>query len=384
VRKASIAELITEQHLHPDPTADHPQITALIRASKTGTLAGRLKSIKQYRPYWKELGRFAVKVGDFCTAAICDDERCPLNLLPANPDTIILWIQYKSHEMGCPIVKPRSSNTHATYANGELITAIGEWKAPVNIRRARMAINMLHQPFELCCGKKYVFACNQCVSSNSPLDFTKAGTWTSCAAHSKGALLRDSGNPTTKLQCKKAMAEARNLLKDNHTVRGNIQLMPAQIRSIRKNLMESGGGGSMYKMQTYLMMILGINLFLLASEVIALGFDNFQMDAAEVEFPEHRVDSLVLWVKGKGDAEKVFLRIYRDDDDDNPEFCPIRHLLCYIQATGLKGGCLFPQWNLLKAFLDDPSSGDGVFDPLTQHVTYQNFLDRIQVSRNQP
>jgi hypothetical protein len=378
-RKVGIADFITKNHLHPNPTAECPQIVNLIRASKSGTLTGRLKTIGQYRPYWKELGRFAVKVGDFRTAAICDDELRPSNPLPADPDTIILWIQYKSHGKGCPIVNPRSSTTIAKYANGDNITAVGEWNAPVNIRRARTALNMLHQPFELCSGEKFTFACAQCVASNAPLDFTQGGTWSSCAAHSNGALLRDRGNPTTELQCEKAIAEARNLLKENHSVRGNIQMTPAQVRSIRKNLFESGGGGNMYNMQTYVMMLLGINLFLRASEVITLGFDNFQMNAAEVEFAEHRVDSLVLWVKGKNDAEKVFFRLYCDDD--NPEFCPVCHLLCYIQASGLQGGCLFPQWNLLMEFLDDPSSGDGVFDPLTQHVQYQNFLDRMQVSQ---
>ena len=192
--------------------------------------------------------------------------------------------------------------------------------------------------------------------------------------------MRDRGNPTTELQCEKAIAEARNLLKESHSVCGNIQLTPAQVRSIRKSLFESGGGGSMYNMQTYVMLLLGINLFLRASEVITLGFDNFQMNAAKVEVLEHRVDSLVLWIKGKNDAEKVFFRLYRDDD--NPEFCPIRHLLCYIQSAGLKGGCLFPEWDLLSDYLDDPSSGDGVFDLLTQHVQYQNFLDRMQVSQS--
>jgi hypothetical protein len=89
------------------------------------------------------------------------------------------------------------------------------------------------------------------------------------------------------------------------------------------------------------------------------------------------VDSLVLWVEGKSDKDKVFLRLYRDDE--NPEFCPIRHLLCYLQATGIKGGFLFPKWDVLKDFLANPSSGNGIFE---SHVTYENFLDRVQVSIN--
>lgn len=335
-----------------------------------------MKTIRQYRPYWQELGRFAVKLGDFQTAAICDDDLRPAKPLPANPDTIMLWIHYKSYGKGVRLLKPRSSTDYATYPDGQVIEAIGGWNADVNIRRARTAINMLHKTFELCRGA-YAFACEKCFTSNSPIDWTKGGTWLSCADHTSGALLRASGNPTSEKKCSAAFAEARNFLKAKHTVRGNVQLNPSQVRQIRDRLFTSDGGGNMYHMQTYLLMILGIKLFLRADEVIKLRFDNFQMDAAEVEFAQNRVDSLVVWVEGKSDKEKVFLRIYRDDD--NPVFCPIRHLLCYLQATGIKGGFLFPQWDLLKAFLDSPSSGDGVFET---HLTYENFLDRVQVRNN--
>ena len=173
-----------------------------------------------------------MKVGDFHKAAICDDELRPSNPLPTDPDTIILWIQYKSHGKGCPMVNPRSSTTIANFANGEDIVAVGEWNAPVNLRRARTALNMLHQPFgELCSGKKYTFACAQCVAFNAPLDFTQGGTWSSCAAHSNGALLRNWGNPTTKLQCEKAIACLGVLI---HARKPSVQKYPSDHRICRR------------------------------------------------------------------------------------------------------------------------------------------------------
>lgn len=373
-----VTAFIAEHHLHPDPKVPAPQITDLLRVSKGGRPDDIKKTVNQYRPYWKELGRFATKLGDFRTAAICDDELRPSNPLPADPDTIILWFNYKALEEGVPVCEARSSTTHAKFANGEVIKAVGQWKSPVNIRRARTAINMIHQPFRLCRGD-YKFACPACVKSNEPLDFTGMGRqWRSCVDHSSGALLRVSGNPVMEEKCKKVYAQTESDLDAKHTVSGNVQLTPSQVRRIRDNLFNSGGGNNLYNMQTYVMMLIGIHLFLRADEVISLGFDNFQMDAAQVESPENRVDSLVVWVKGKTDKHRVFLRLYRDDE--NPDFCPIRHLLCYIQATGLKGGCLFPKWELLKPYLDNPSAGNGVFDT---HVTYENFLGRMQVSRRE-
>ena len=54
---------------------------------------------------------------------------------------------------------------------------------------------------------------------------------------------------------------------------------------------------------------------------------------------------LVVKVQGKADDDVVHLYIWMDDE--NPEFCPVRHLFVYVYVAGVQGGFLFPSKNEL-------------------------------------
>jgi hypothetical protein len=380
-----------DNHLHPigadgklDPK--HPQITELLRTSKDGGEASTLKTIGQYRPYWLELGRFASKMHCVRTESICDDKMRPQNPLPADPKTIMLWYQWKSVEAGLPVMVPGSVE-QARWANGDLMFSNGKWKAAVNIRRARTAIRMLHKSFKMCRGD-YSEACADCVQSNmdagdkpgEPLDFSVGKVWLHCGNHSGGGSLRDKGDPTNQHQCEKTFSNLRKFLEANHTVRGNVQLTPLQIRNIRKGMLNTGGGGGVVwklkNLQTYVMMLLGIKLFLRADEIITLKLDQFRTECFEVDVEAGRIEKLVVWVQGKSDTEPVTLCIYRDDD--NPEFCPIRHLMTYLSYTKIEGGYLFPDWD--KELYDHLEKETRELWVTETFVSYESFLDRLQVS----
>jgi hypothetical protein len=62
------------------------------------------------------------------------------------------------------------------------------------------------------------------------------------------------------------------------------------------------------------------------------------------------------------------LTIHRDDD--NPLFCPIRHLLAWIYVSKIKGGYLFPDNSELERLLL-PNNDDFVVRTPISYITFQ-------------
>jgi hypothetical protein len=52
------------------------------------------------------------------------------------------------------------------------------------------------------------------------------------------------------------------------------------------------------------------------------------------------VEALGVRIKGKSDNAFKNLMLWKDDE--NPELCPILHLLLYVHMIGIKDGHLFP------------------------------------------
>ena len=353
---------------------DVPQVTALIRGAKSGRDRG---SMQKYQQYWRELGRFAVKIGDYRTAAICSDAHRPTEPMSADPETVTMWFCYKAQAEGTPVLQPRKTVT-AKWKDGTDILAVGQWKASVNIVKAQTAIRTLHHNFTFCRGK-YIPKCQRCVAANTTngvLDSSQTGqNWKSCDRHSGRAALHPEGNVMDDEHLSSKFKSLMKILKNDHTVKGNVQLLPSHVRKLRAFLLSQSGPGAAHSQQNYVMLLLGIKLFLRADELLSLKFENFTTNCFAVETNPERIDRLVLWVKGKSDTDKVWLSLYRDDE--NPEFCPIRHLLAYVRCMKLTGGYLFPAWEFLKPHLANDGSREGSFD---QHVTYAHFRDRMQVS----
>ena len=136
------------------------------------------------------------------------DELRPMNSLPANPNTIKLWWAWKTTDCNKIVKVPDSGGVRATWADDSPMMGCGSWKASVNLRRARTAIQMVHAPFENCRGV-YTLPCNFCLRANQPkgeedsttLDFTKGRNWKHCGSHTAGSALRVRGDPTTQKNC---------------------------------------------------------------------------------------------------------------------------------------------------------------------------------------
>jgi hypothetical protein len=91
-------------------------------------------------------------------------------------------------------------------------------------------------------------------------------------------------------------------------------------------------------------------------------------------FCEHqgRVVGMVVKVKGKCDDKWKYLWIWADDD--NPEFCPLRHLLVYIHLTGHRGGPLFPK---TAELLQPPA--DGVYNKPEDYGAFRVAFHKILI-----
>jgi hypothetical protein len=57
--------------------------------------------------------------------------------------------------------------------------------------------------------------------------------------------------------------------------------------------------------------------------------------------------ALALRIKGKCDPHLVWMYLWRDDED--PELCPIRHLLIYLFVSGICDSILIPGHKELNA-----------------------------------
>ncbi|KAL7570837.1 hypothetical protein ACA910_018905 [Epithemia clementina (nom. ined.)] len=371
------------------------RVTEQIRGSSDGSD----KTMHQYPLYWGELGRFAWLCGDVATATICNDRLRPKNPLPANPETIGMFYQYKSYEK---IVAVKDfSNNPALFKKGPKAGQVivgsklffgngrkkgGGWNDPTNVRKCRTAIRTLHLAF---CAedvtKNYFSVCQKCLAKNIERDgeIDWKNTINRCFVPCDTCMFhrcRPRGDPTYHAKCIAKFQRVSNFLKDKHKVKGALYLTPKQVRVLRTHIMAQGG--SVKWLQLWTMFLLGIRLFLRAEEVCELKLEDFRTDCFIVHKQEGRVDQLVIKVKGKADTEVQSLSIFRDED--NPEFCPIRVLLVYLDTAKISGPYLFPRSDLLESHLEElqllgnnninlPSSRDPTTSPHCAETPYCYF-----------
>jgi hypothetical protein len=112
----------------------------------------------------------------------------------------------------------------------------------------------------------------------------------------------------------------------------------------------------------YVMMLMGIKLFLRIQEILQMRVKHFKI--CYFLFNDNgTIQGMCVLVNGKTDKTWVPLMIWRDDE--NPEFCLVRHLLTWIKIAGIKdGGYLFPH-------PDNIGKGEGVYE---HHADYDWFL----------
>jgi hypothetical protein len=212
------------------------------------------------------------------------------------------------------------------------------------------------------------------------------GLFSSCVTHANNPLLRTKGNvlfnPATK-----NIYESWLKYKDKlHVVQGCGQLYPSEVRKIREHLLIRGDPVSL---QMWVMVLLGIRMFLRSDELISLTVEDFidshypkgkqfstpangmgALTRCQVVQPDS-VCSLAGEAQGKRDDQPVRLALLVDEKF--PEFCPVRHLLWYLKVFNIKTGYLFPPAGLLI----DSYQSDSTLSA-TKHITYDSFRSTLK------
>jgi hypothetical protein len=90
--------------------------------------------------------------------------------------------------------------------------------------------------------------------------------------------------------------------------------------------------------QIYVVVLMGINIFLRANELLSSKMEHFDKNLSVVNAEEECAISI--WVKGKSDKIKKGLYFFKDAIC--PECCPLWHILVYISVTGTTSRYFFP------------------------------------------
>ena len=187
----------------------------------------------------------------------------------------------------------------------------------------------------------FVHSCDDCIKA------AEAGK-NSSNCHHVPLRVMDSGDPT-KSPVYRDFAKQIGKDRIDYIEEGAFPLHPSEVRLFRRHLLSTS---SLKNLQTYVMMLLGIRLFLRFDEFSKITVDSF--DTGLHSSPNGKLNALCISICGKSD--KVVHKFLIFASDDCPEFCPLRHLLLYVYLTKMKGGYLFPN----EKELNNPPA-DGIF-----------------------
>jgi hypothetical protein len=302
----------------------------------------------EYRTIWNQVRSFCVIREDWQSACILTRHMCPLNPLPVKPSTLCEYMRFKYQKPGT-IVCEYGTQTPVLVVHGtgeedvEVLLAIGDWHAPMVINKFRAAMKYLHRMY-VHLREAYVPRCEYCLAINQTNPVP--GFYGACAQHAGRPCLLESGCPVHSVQFSDECKFASIKLAE-HVPVGALCLLPGDIRDLRRALV----GSDLQAYQIYVMVLLGIKLFLRSSELLALRMEQFEQKLYIVN--QDNVRAIALYVKGKSDKTKKYLYVW--EDEYCPEFCPLRHLLVYLALTGIKTGLLFPYFKRGEAPLSLPA-----------------------------
>ena len=152
-----------------------------------------------------------------------------------------------------------------------------------------------------------------------------------CSRHTNvGARLFRTGNPASDPTFKNALRKSQ---RDgaNWIERGDSQLLPSDLRMLRTHLLSTN---ELTGLQTWLIVILAVKLFLRPDEVLLLSVNSIQNDL--ILWKDGHCHSVTVAIMGKCNQQTVHLVAWADKD--NPDLCPVRPLLLYLHLSGIKSG----------------------------------------------
>ena len=295
-------------------------------------------TIADYCRRWAELKQFFILIGDYQSACLCDRVNCPSNPYPIKPESLCMYFSWKFGEKDELLTTYGSTDVQLDIL-GRAIMCENTWNAPTNLNKARAAVMALHNMYPGILDGKFQNACDKCQNANGgkgQLQPGQFGVWQSCMTHAGHPLIRPIGNVVTS----PIVENHISYLKDEHAdyeKKGATQLLPGEIRTLRNYLI---GSGDLFNIQIYVMILLGIKLFLRADELLSLKLEDIVPRHCIIDGDTKCVSALCFRIKGKTDVSAAELMLFADDE--YPEFCPVRHLLVYLHLLNFKGGYLFP------------------------------------------
>jgi hypothetical protein len=182
------------------------------------------------------------------------------------PSTICMFYQWKTGSTNEFLIKYNSDNVAQVDITGTVMMCRNEWHCPNAINKFRTAVRSLHHAYT-CLDKPYETVCVQCRLANTELQRDPnrvTGVHGSCEDHPNLPQLRAKGNAANSVEVEMAHNKYLELVA-GWQIKGSIQLLPGEVRALRKHLCNTG---KIVDFQIYVMIILGIKLFLRADELL--------------------------------------------------------------------------------------------------------------------
>ena len=142
-------------------------------------------------------------------------------------------------------------------------------------------------------------------------------------------------------------------------------LFPGNVRAIRNFLLSEN---SIAHLMLWTITLIGVSQCLRVEEVLTLTIENFLNDYHITQM--NSVDSLLMWILGKSDKEKVHLNCW--DRHHCSEFSAVCCLLLWIRIAKIKSGYIFPQLSNLNF------TNNGTNDDADECYAYKNCLNDIK------
>ena len=306
----------------------------------SGNSTDNQNTLKDYSNRWADICRFCMIIEDYQSATLLNRTLCPSNPFPMLPSTIAQYFDYCTLPKGQPLLKSGSTE-QVLDGSGTAVLCTGRWNAPINIEKCKTAIDLLHTKYdnlngpyrptcEICLQNYEEYKINKSISSNTSTTHQHYDKFF-CEDHADGPLIRPRGNAMESNVAREAYKRCHKIMVRDWSVSGNIQLLPGDVRRLQHHLCNAS---TLYNLQIYTMIIIGIKCFLRASELIKLKIANFEPEYFIIR--EGCIETLCLQIRGKSDKNPVRLQLFKDNEC--PEFCPVRHLLVYLACSGISSG----------------------------------------------
>lgn len=252
----------------------------------------------------------------------------------------------------------------------------GSWNDPTIADNFRTALKHLHKNC-LDISIPYHNQCPACAKMYENRNDSRDG----CELHTNYPRPRRAGNVATSAMLSNAIVHLKKV--SNHEVDGSKQLLPSEVRMLKRHLISSN---QLHLMGYYVIMLLSIDLYMRSFEFSNLKEENFNTNR-HIMVGKYLVRALNVTFKGKRCHRKGGNTA--DRAESTSRFNHIRHrnlfgddqcldvdakgwLLIYLYAIGWKGGTIFPSE---KELADPPS--DGIYLTKIVQSTHRSRMNHL-------